>query len=305
MDTLTFIAALVKSIAWPITIIGLALLFRVPLSRLIKYILKIKYKDFEISFNQEIDRIRDEIPPQELSDAINKKDDKDEQVKSLAHAAPSKAIIETWEMTELAIYERLKQLFPKDSMQFQRLSIGRAYNELWLTGALPPNDYKILQDLHLFRDRVSNSPEEFISPEVAVKYYELSKYIINKMTSIAELPKVKLTPLTLLAFELTHLLDTGKYNNITIGDIKREIRQGTLLEFLQHTVGNDIDLSIIREGSTYPGFTDFYIEYLQKIVNAYSGNERRKWGIEHSGICLLLAWTIEIIQQGSGWHPRA
>ena len=88
-----------------------------------------------------------------------------------------------------------------------------------------------------------------------------------------------------------------------MADIKREIRKGTIFEFLQEVTGDDVDLSIIMNGTTYPGFKDFYVEYLQRIVDAYSGNERRKWGIENSGLCLLLAWTTEIIQQGSGWHP--
>jgi hypothetical protein len=46
------------------------------------------------------------------------------------------------------------------------------------------------------------------------------------------------------------------------------------------------------------------MDYLQRMCNAYSGDERKKWGVENSGLCLLLAWTNEIIQQGSGWHPR-
>lgn len=305
MDILSFLAALIKSIAWPITIMGLALLFRKQLSNLIKYVLRIKYKDFEISFDQDIDRIRAEIPPKELSDVLTEEDEKDKTLRALSHASPSKSIIESWDMIELSIYEKLKQLFPKDSMQYKRLSIGRSYNELWLTGALPPNDYKILQDLQLFRNRVSHIPEEFISQEVAFKYYELAKYIKNKIHALTEIPKVKLTPLTFMASEITHLLDTGKYNHVTIADIKREIRQGTIFEYLKTLAGDDIDLSIIQEGTTYPGFKDFYVEYLQRIVDAYSGNERRKWGIENSGLCLLLAWTIEIVQQGSGWHPSA
>src|SRR3990172_8927366 len=134
MDILTFIAALIKGVAWPITIIILVLLFRVPISNLIKYIIRIKYKDLEISFNQEIDRIITQIPPQELSDALATKEDADERVRALIRTAPSKSIIVAWNMTEVSIYEKLRELFPKDSIQYQRISVERAYNELWLTG---------------------------------------------------------------------------------------------------------------------------------------------------------------------------
>jgi len=40
------------------------------------------------------------------------------------------------------------------------------------------------------------------------------------------------------------------------------------------------------------------------MYEGYAGNERRKWGIENLGLCLLLAWTNKIIQQGSGWYPN-
>jgi hypothetical protein len=36
---------------------------------------------------------------------------------------------------------------------------------------------------------------------------------------------------------------------------------------------------------------------LKSILGGYAGDERRKWGVENSGLCLLLAWTNELIQQ--------
>jgi len=98
------------------------------------------------------------------------------------------------------------------------------------------------------------------------------------------------------------MIDTGKYQDITIEEVKREIEKGTVLEYVAERGGTDIDLSLITKAETWPNFRSFYIEHLQSIYNAYSGNERRKWGVQNSGLCLLLAWTNEIIQQGSGWH---
>ena len=107
-----------------------------------------------------------------------------------------------------------------------------------------------------------------------------------------------------MILEINHLIDTGKYNDISLHDIKPEIDNGTILRYLQQKAGQDVDFSIILNGTTYPGFEEFYVDYLQRMCNTYSGNERRKWGIENLGLCLLLAWTNEIVQQGSGWHPH-
>jgi hypothetical protein len=46
------------------------------------------------------------------------------------------------------------------------------------------------------------------------------------------------------------------------------------------------------------------VRHLQSIYGGYAGQERRKWGIENKGLCLLVAWTMEIIQQGSGWQSN-
>ena len=39
---------------------------------------------------------------------------------------------------------------------------------------------------------------------------------------------------------------------------------------------------------------------LNDILAAQRGNERRKWGIENSGLCLLVAWANEIMQREAG-----
>lgn len=172
-----------------------------------------------------------------------------------------------------------------------------------LLGALPPKTDKIISDLKSLRNSLVHS-NITISPDDALEYVLLAKRIQNTIESLNELPAIKLTALTLLILEINHLIDTGKYDHITIQDIGRHLEDETIFEYLKEVTANDIDLSLLVADSPYPGFKDFYIDYMKSMYNAYSGNERRKWGIENKGLCLLLAWTNEIIQQGSGWHPN-
>lgn len=113
-----------------------------------------------------------------------------------------------------------------------------------------------------------------------------------------------LTLLTLLILQLNKLIDTGKYDNITIEEIHNYINDGTILVFLRRRSQDDIDLSIHLDTNLYGDFQIFYVKQLQSIFDAYSGDEKRKWGVQNKGLCLLLAWTNEIIQQGSGWIPN-
>jgi hypothetical protein len=112
---------------------------------------------------------------------------------------------------------------------------------------------------------------------------------------------MKLIALTLLILEINHLIDLGKYDIITIEEIYKAINDGTILRYLKEKVGNDIDLSIHLNSKTFNDFESWYVEHLQSLYDAYSGDENRKWGVQNKGLCLLLAWTNEIIQQGSCW----
>lgn len=114
---------------------------------------------------------------------------------------------------------------------------------------------------------------------------------------------MKHSALTLLILQLNALLDTGRYDDITIDEVKGRIEDGSILRFLRDRAGKDIDLSFQFETKSYANFERFYVTYLQGINNAYGGGESRKWGVENRGLCLLIAWTNEILQQGSGWTP--
>ena len=109
--------------------------------------------------------------------------------------------------------------------------------------------------------------------------------------------------LTLLILQLNKLLDSGKYDEVSIEEIRKQIDNGTILEFLRNIAQGDIDLSSHLSNS-FGDFKTFYIQQLQSLYDAYAGCERRKWGIKNKGICLLLAWTNEIIQSGKNWEAN-
>ena len=109
---------------------------------------------------------------------------------------------------------------------------------------------------------------------------------------------MKINALTLLILQVNSLIDSGKYQNISISDVHGAIEGDGVLNFLKERVGSDIDLSIHLSSKAYGDFAGFYEEQMASIYGGYAGQERRKWGVENSGLCLILAWTNEIIQQG-------
>lgn len=110
---------------------------------------------------------------------------------------------------------------------------------------------------------------------------------------------MKISALTLMILHLNALIDSGKYNDISIHEVHQAIEGKRVLQFLKERAGSDIDLSI-HFSNVWPDFEDFYESRLNDLYGGYAGNERRKWGVENLGLCLLIAWTNEIIQQGDG-----
>ncbi|MCI5157448.1 MAG: hypothetical protein D3906_03240 [Candidatus Electrothrix sp. AUS1_2] len=116
---------------------------------------------------------------------------------------------------------------------------------------------------------------------------------------------MKLTYLTYLLLEINAVIDTGKYDHISIEDVHREIKNGTVLKLIAREAASDIDLSLrLDKRDDELNFERHYLRHLQSIYGGCAGQERRKWGVENKGLCLLVAWTMEIIQQGSGWQAN-
>jgi len=102
---------------------------------------------------------------------------------------------------------------------------------------------------------------------------------------------MRLTNLTYIIIELNAALDAGKYDDIPMREASRHIEAGDIVPWLQSTVP-DADLSALAGDPASE-----YQSALADICGGCAGNERRKWGVERRALCLLIAWTNELIQQ--------
>jgi len=95
---------------------------------------------------------------------------------------------------------------------------------------------------------------------------------------------------THLAFELNHLLDSGL--SADLSETKRRVDDRTVLDWLSEQYGADyyFDISLYSPEDRRE-VLDLFVDLL--VVT----NERRKMGVENNGLCLLLGYCIEGIQQ--------
>jgi len=98
-------------------------------------------------------------------------------------------------------------------------------------------------------------------------------------------------------YKFRHLLwyligaaDSGKYDELSYADVYRHANAGTSSAFLVDRFGKDLDLSLFE-----PQDLTELNETWARIANAVDA--RRKFGVENKGICLLLAYTLQSMQQ--------
>ena len=101
------------------------------------------------------------------------------------------------------------------------------------------------------------------------------------------------TDLTFLIIQLNHIVDHDLHRGVSIEEVHAHIEACDVFEWLKKKFGNEIDLSIYQGRSSKDEITKEW----QQTLGGYAGDEDRRWGVNHNGICLLLAWTNEIVQQ--------
>ncbi|MDY6868253.1 MAG: hypothetical protein SVT56_10165 [Chloroflexota bacterium] len=287
-------------IIWPFTTLILVYLLRKPIMSLLPYVENLKYKDLEVTFRKELEQAKEEYGAEHLPAPLET--DSKSTAYQLVEVSPASAIIEAWKSLEIAAVEKIQELVAEKEKQqrYQR----NPFNYLEYSGALTPNEANAIRDMRRLRNQAAHTDEIKISKGDAIEYISLATSISNKIKVITELPKVNLTALTLLVLQLNALIDSGEFNDISIDKIYSVIESKSILPFLRERTKGKADFSLLGPDGPYPNFEDFYHDQMEKMYYGYAGDHRRKWGVKNIGLCLLLAWTNELIQQGAGWHPN-
>jgi hypothetical protein len=198
MDWKTFVADLVKSLAWPCAAIAMVWLLRVPLGRLIRLLRKLKYKEFEAEFSQDLNKLEkvaskstlpvDETTPQDrLLGELNVADGIIRHV-DLLEASPEAAILTAWVELQQEIYQaavRLTISRPKSASAFA------IREKFWQDGWLTPEQYRLIIALHRLRNKAAHGgPDHVITVADATRFLALIEPLIRYFRSLTpESPK--------------------------------------------------------------------------------------------------------------------
>lgn len=290
-------AEIIRIIVWPAVVITGLLLLRAPITNLLNAVGNLEYSQDEegkkrilVSFLKPVlDNAKEALKlPQKSKEDLPYPSD------------PKLAILNALIDLEKAAEQKLKDL-NIDYRQNGFKNTALVYLEL--RGCFPPKIETAIQNLIMLRNQVAHYSPTEISAEDANEYVRVKDAIKKVIEGIQSLPAVQLHAITMIMRNIAVVIDTGKYNHITISEVYGHIKDETVLTFISQ-FEEAHELRGILKSDLWKGFDRFYTKSLLSIYNGYGGDHRRKWGIENSGLCLALAWTIEIIQMGSGWHPN-
>lgn len=296
---MNYVIAILDILAWPAVTLTIACMFWKPLTSLLQAVQKIKYRDLEFQISKTLRQTSDELS--EAADVRINGHPSDKRLSYALKLPPAQAVLAAWDALENFAGEKVNDLLPPDE-SFKN-PLGRPLDYLDFKGALTPAIARAIRDLRLLRNQVVQFGGDLVGRENAIHYVSIAEGLMKAIDAVTELPKVKLTAITLLVLEINSLIDSKKFDDVTIDEVYRWIKSENVIPSLAKRAKGHVHLGEYGVDGPYRNFAGFYHEQMKRIYEAYGGDHEKKWGVEKLGLCLLLAWTNELIQQGSGWHP--
>jgi uncharacterized protein YutE (UPF0331/DUF86 family) len=181
MDTLTFIAEIIKAVIWPLTIIGILVILRKPILNYFPAIEKLKYGDWELDFAKQVHKLAKEAK-ESLDSALSKFDDatQDDYKKLLdiAQVSPRAALLEAWMTLESVAFQVMKQKDPKLTTTILKTPLQFGIT-LEKQGIINCSQKEIFDKLRNLRNAAAHAMDFAFDTRAAIEYAEMALNLVN------------------------------------------------------------------------------------------------------------------------------
>jgi hypothetical protein len=183
MDWKTFIAEVVKAIAWPASLVFIFLLMKDNIRKLISSVRRLKHGDTELAFEETLSEAKSEAEEAGLRPA---QIPNDPELLELAETHPSLAVIEAWQRIESML---AKFLPPEDKnrVRLVPLIVPRRLRE---QGHITSNLYFLIRRLRELRNRavhISAAMAEPITNKSAYEYLEIAGLVERQLEALGNI----------------------------------------------------------------------------------------------------------------------
>lgn len=172
MDLYTFISKVISSISWPLVLVLLIVLLRKEIRSLIPSLRSVKYKKFEIAFDQktkELEKHAKEIDLKQSDNELLPSLSANDTIAELIKVSPRLAVIEAFTWLESAVRDAvIRHNIGKD----QFYGVRNGFRELVKQKIIPEKYMKLFTDLRVLRNELSHNIEAEISANASRIYAE-------------------------------------------------------------------------------------------------------------------------------------
>jgi len=170
-----FIASVIASLAWSTVVLVLAIVLRSSIVDLIVRLRRIKHKDTELEFEQQVMKIESALPPSKTrSKALPK------SLEELVVVSPRAAVMESWTMVESLFYKKAIDSGALEATK-RRVAFSRAFEVVWKQGVIDPSTARAILEMRELRNRVAHDENAYVGIEDARRYAELASSLVEKL----------------------------------------------------------------------------------------------------------------------------
>ncbi len=174
MDSLTFVAELVKALAWPVVSLVMVLALRHEIKRLLPQVKRFKAGPLEAEFDREIRELARETeaqlsPPAALPSASPER----EKLLQLAALNPRSAIIEAWHHVEFAARRVVEARNPAITAR-ELQSSSALLRSLNRDEILSRDEVALFNDLRALRNQAVHVPDFAPAADSVLNYIDLA-----------------------------------------------------------------------------------------------------------------------------------
>jgi len=185
MDVKTFVAQIVASLAWPITVLVCLPLLRKPLRSLTPLIRRLKYSDLELQFGREVADVKETTETAALKTAQKAEVAEKEvwqELMQLASVRPRNAVRAAWHQVESTLMRVAKDrnLQAAPAAWSMPMVIGAL---LLNAGVISDTQHKLLYRLRQLTSEAERAPVDGLAPDDAAEFVSLALRLAASLNS--------------------------------------------------------------------------------------------------------------------------
>lgn len=173
MDTYTFITEMTKALAWPATLIFVLLLLRKPMISLVPFMRKLKFKELEMEFSEQVQALKSEAEIDETSEI-------DTPAMSILAFSTRAAVLEAWmELENVAATLAASYWSSSDIVPFKNDAKLGYY--LHQCGVLNDTQLKSFNELLKLRNQLVHTKEVELTESDAKAYIMVASNLVKQI----------------------------------------------------------------------------------------------------------------------------